>query len=183
MAYNGILISGLPGSGKTTTAQQLATMLDWPNLYIGGMWRDEWKRRYPNEEMSFENFLHTITIKEDREMDERAHQMLSKGPIVGDMWHGIIGEGLDILRVFITAPLGVRAERGKNTGKYEGKSTEEIMELLAMREERQLNVAKQLYGDWYDYRDPSRYHITLNSGLLTVDEKINTVLHFFKKNG
>ena len=184
MAYQGILFSGLPGSGKTTTSRQLAEKLGWPVFYIGGLWREEWTQRYPNAELSFEEYLNTITLEEDRAMDARAHEMLGSGSIIGDMWHGIIGEGLPILRVFITAPLDIRAQRGMNTGKkeLEGKTLGEVKMLLNEREERQLGVAKKLYGNDYDYRDPSGYHITLNSGLLTVEEKISTVLHFFEKS-
>lgn len=179
--YSGILFSGLPGAGKTTTSRQLAEVLGWPVFYVGGLWREEWVKKYPAQEVSFENFLHTITLDEDRTMDEHAHAMLERGTTIGDMWHGIIAEGLPVLRVFITAPLQIRAERAVATGKYTGKTVEEIQTLLAQREERQLNVAKKIYGDWYDYRDPAGYHITLNSGLLSVDEKISSILHFFGK--
>lgn len=177
--YSGILFSGLPGSGKTTTSRQLARVLGWPVFYVGGLWREEWAKKYPNAELSFEDYLTTITLEEDRAMDNRAHDMLGQDAMIGDMWHGIIGEGLPVLRVFITAPLQIRAERALQTDKYIGKSVEEIQELLRMREERQLEVAKKIYGDWYDYRDPAGYHITLNSGLLSVEEKISSVLHFF----
>lgn len=178
--YNGILFSGLPGAGKTTTSRQLAERLGWPVFYVGGLWRDEWEKKYPSRELSFENYLHTITLEEDTLMDHRAHDMLAQGTLIGDMWHGIIGEGLPVLRVFITAPLEVRAERGTQTDKYRGKTIEEIKMLLQMREERQYDVAKKIYGNWYDYRDPAGYHITLNSGLLSVEEKISSVLHFFE---
>lgn len=177
--YNGILFSGLPGAGKTTTSRQLAERLGWPTFYVGGFFREEWAKKYPNGEIPFERYLNTITSEEDRAMDQRAHAMLAHGNIIGDMWHGIIGDGLPILRVFITAPLHIRAERALQTDKYKGKTIEEIKALLQGREERTLSVAKKIYGDWYDYRDPSGYHITLNSGLLSVEEKISSVLHFF----
>lgn len=177
--YSGILFSGLPGSGKTTTSRQLAEVLGWPVFYVGGLWREEWAKKYPTSELSFERYLTTITLEEDKAMDSRAHDMLGRDSMIGDMWHGIIGEGLPVLRVFITAPLQIRAERALQTEKYVGKAIEEIKMLLQMREERQLEVAKKIYGDWYDYRDPAGYHITLNSGLLSVEEKISSVLHFF----
>lgn len=177
--YNGILFSGLPGAGKTTTSRQLGERLGWSTFYVGGLWREEWALKYPNSELSFERYLTTITLEEDRAMDKRAHAMLAKGNIIGDMWHGIIADGLPILRVFITAPLDIRAERGVQTDKYRGKTIEEIKMLLQMREERQRDVAKKIYGDRYDYRDPAGYHLTLNSGLLSVEEKISSVLHFF----
>lgn len=183
MKYKGILFSGLPGSGKTTTSRQLAEKLGWPVFYVGGLLRERWAQKYPNAELSFEEYLRSISPEEERETDDHAHEVLSKGGIIGDMWHGIIGEGLPILRVFITAPLEIRAERGMKTDKKEiaGKTLEEIKFLLNKRENRQLDLAKKLYGQDYDYRDPAGYHITLNSGLLTVEEKINTVLHFFEK--
>lgn len=177
--YSGILFSGLPGSGKTTTSRQLAELLGWPVFYVGGLWREEWAQKYPNKELSFENYLHTITLEDDTAMDRRAHDMLAKDAIIGDMWHGAIGEGLPVLRVFITASLHIRAERARATDKYIGKSVEEIKMLLQMREERQLEVAKKIYGNAYDYRDPAGYHVTLNSGLLSVEEKISSILHFF----
>lgn len=182
-AYTGILFSGLPGSGKTTTSRQLARVLGWPVFYVGGLWRDEWARKYPNSELSFENYLNTITLEEDRAMDERAHTILAKENVIGDMWHGIIGEGLPVLRIFITAPLQIRAERAMNTTKKEiqGKSLDEIKMLLNEREKHQLKVSKKIYGDWYDYRESAGYHITLNSGLLSVEEKISSILHFFGK--
>lgn len=179
--YNGILFSGLPGSGKTTTSRQLAEVFGWPVFYVGGLWREEWARKYPNQELSFENYLHTITLEDDTAMDQHAHDMLAKGKMIGDMWHGAIGEGLPVLRVFITAPLQIRAERARATDKYTRKSVEEIKMLLQMREERQLEVAKKIYGEWYDYRDPAGYHVTLNSGLLSVEEKISSILHFFER--
>ncbi|MBI4599663.1 cytidylate kinase family protein [Candidatus Uhrbacteria bacterium] len=183
MRFNGILFSGLPGSGKTTTSRQLAEKLGWQVFYVGGLWREEWTKKYPDGEVSFENFIRSITLEEDRAMDRRAHDMLAQGTIIGDMWHGIIGEGLPILRVFITAPLDIRARRGMNTDKKEiaGKTFDEVKALLNEREERQLALAKKLYGTDYDYRDASGYHITLNSELLTVEEKISSVLHFFQK--
>src|SRR3989338_275286 len=144
-SYGGILFSGLPGSGKTTTSRQLAEILSWPVFYIGGLWREEWAKKYPSQEMSFEKYIHTITLEEDQAMDERAHAMLSKGNVIGDMWHGIIGEGLPILRIFITAPLQIRAERALQTGKYTGKNTEEIKTLLQMREDHQATVSKKIY--------------------------------------
>ena len=180
--YTGILFSGLPGSGKTTTSRQLAEKLGWPIFYVGGIRREEWSHKYPNGEVTFEDFIRSISVDEEREMEKRAHDALAQGGIIGDMWHGIIGDGLPILRVFITAPLEVRAERGIKTDKKEisGKTLEEVKALLNDREGRQLALAKKIYGDWYDYRDPAGYHLTLNSGLLSVEEKISSVLHFFE---
>lgn len=180
MKYNGILFSGLPGSGKSTAVRQLAPLLGWHTFSIGDLWREQWKELYPNQEMSFEAYYRTTTLEENRAMDARARGILAQGNIVSDMRHGIIAEGLPILRVFISADLHVRTERALQTNKYKGKTMGEVCSLLAEREQTEVAAAKTLYGKEYDFRDASGYHLTLNSGLLTVEEKINSVVHFFK---
>ncbi|MBI2645384.1 cytidylate kinase family protein [Candidatus Uhrbacteria bacterium] len=181
MKYNGILFSGLPGSGKSTAVRQLAPLLDWPTFSLGDLWREQWQKLYPNQELSFEEYYRATTFEENRAMDARARDILAQGTIVSDMRHGIIAEGLPmILRVFISADMNVRAERALQTNKYKGKTLEEVRDLLSQREQTEVATAKTLYGDAYDFRDASGYHLTLNSGLLTVDEKIQSVIHFFK---
>ncbi len=181
MKYIGILLSGLPGSGKSTAARQLAPLLNWPILYVGGLWREKWKAQCPDGNPSWEQWNELITPEQHKVMDEHARECLAKGHVIGDMWHEKIAEGLPILRVFISAPLDIRAQRATQTGRFEGKTIEEIKKLLQDREDTQAANAKLLYGPSYDYRDPSLYHIVLNSGLLTVEEKVNSLLHFFKE--
>ncbi len=180
MRFNGILLSGLPGSGKSTAARELQPLLGWPIIYVGGLWREQWKQKCPNCELGFEDWMETVTQEEHAAMDAHARDVLARGNVIGDMWHEKIAEGLPILRVFISAPIEIRAQRGTQTGRFEGKSIDEIKQLLLQREEMQVQNAKKLYGPDYDYRDPSLYHIVLNSGILTVEEKINALLQFFK---
>lgn len=180
MRFKGILISGLPGSGKSTAAKQLAPLLGWPILYVGGLWREQWKQQCPDGTPSWEEWNQTITSEQHAAMDAHAREVLAKGNVIGDMWHEKIAEGLPILRVFISAPLEIRAQRAIQTGRFEGKTVDEIGKLLLEREAVQVAHAKTLYGEHYEYRDPSIYHIALNSGLLTVEEKVNSVLHFFR---
>ncbi len=180
MKYNGILFSGLPGSGKSTAVRELAPLLGWHTFSIGDLWREQWKKLCPNQETSFEEYYCTTTLEENRAMDAKAREILSQGNVVSDMRHGIIAEGLPILRVFISANLNIRTERASQTNKYKGKTVEEIHDLLAEREQTEVMTAKTLYGEEYDFRDASGYHLTLNSGLLTVGEKVNSVIHFFK---
>lgn len=180
MKYNGILFSGLPGSGKSTAVRQLAPLLGWHTFSIGDLWREQWKTLHPNQEMSFEEYYRSTTVEENRAMDARAREILTQGNVISDMRHGIIAEELPILRVFISADLNVRAERALQTNKYKGKTMEEVKNLLAEREQTEVATAQTLYGKEYDFRDASGYHLTLNSGLLTVEEKINSVIHFFR---
>jgi cytidylate kinase len=181
MKYNGILFSGLPGSGKSTAVRQLAPLLGWNTFSIGDLWREQWKRLYPNQEISFEKYYFSTTLEENRAMDARARDTLRQGNIASDMRHGIIAEELPhILRVFISADLDTRTQRALQMDKYKNKAAEEIRRLLEKRERTEVETARALYGETYDFREANRYHLTLNSGLLTVEEKIQSVLHFFK---
>jgi len=181
MKYNGILFSGLPGSGKSTAVRQLAPLLGWRTFSIGDLWREQWHALHPNQEVSFEEYYRSTTLEENRAMDAKARDILAQGNIVSDMRHGIIAESLPkILRVFISADLNTRTERAVQTNKYKEKTLDEIHYLLAKREQTEVATAHALYGEDYDFRDASRYHLTLNSGLLTVEEKIQSVVHFFK---
>ncbi len=179
--FKAVLLSGLPGSGKSTAARELSLLLGWPLFSIGDMFREQWHTRYPNAEMAFEDYMKTISLKEHKEMDERARKVFEKGFIIGDMHHGAgITERLPgVLRVFISAPLDVRAERAKKTGRFNGKSTKQIMKLLGDREQTILDVARKIYGKSYSFNDPSRYHLVINSGLLAVKEKIALLMSFF----
>lgn len=179
--FKAINLSGLPGSGKSTAVRELSLLLGWPLFSIGDMFRKQWQEKYPNAEMAFEDYMKTISLKEHKAMDLRAQKVFEKGHIVGDMHHGAgITETLPgVLRVFITAPLEVRAERAKKTGRFEGKSKKQIMKLLAEREQTILEVARKIYGKSYSFNDPSRYHLVINSGHLTVKEKITLLMSFF----
>lgn len=168
-----MLLSGLPASGKSTLSRKLSEHYGWPVYSIGQMWRDEWKRIYPGGEPTFEQFWRDITTEQNLEMNIRARERFREGRIILDTRYPVFYENIGGLFIFLTAGLDVRASRVM--GRYGEKTKEDVMQELARREEDEVRTGGFLFGKGYDYRDPLNYHITLNSGLLTPDEKFRIV--------
>ena len=55
MEYTSIVLSGLPGSGKSSLVKRLSDFYNWPIHSIGQIFRQRWKIKYPNQEVSFED--------------------------------------------------------------------------------------------------------------------------------
>lgn len=170
MNYKSILISGVPGAGKSTLAHELSRIIGWRVFYVGGIWREQWKAGAEHEQQTFEQYIKTRTVREHAAMDARARKELARGSCIGDLWHERIGDRLPLLKVFVDASLSLRARRAVVTKKYFGKKPHEIELILKSRERSQVNLAKKIYGATYDYRERSYYHLILNFDLLTAHE-------------
>lgn len=178
MDYKSIILSGLPGSGKTTLAKQLSEIYSWPIHSIGQLWRDEWKRHHPDGEVSFADYWRGTTLEDNLNMNKKARKIFERGNVIGDTRYSLYCKDLPALLVLVTADLDVRSERALNTGRYEGKTVKEVKNVLAEREKDELKVGQDLYGVDYDYRDPEHYHLTINSGMLSVDEEVQIIANF-----
>ena len=64
MKYKSIVFSGLPGAGKTTLVKELSKIYGWPVNSVGDLWRQRWAEKYPNKEISFEEFWRTSPTKD-----------------------------------------------------------------------------------------------------------------------
>ncbi len=167
MIYTNIILSGLPFSGKSSLAKKLAEVFKWPIYSIGQLWREEWKKKYPNADVGFEEYWRNTTIEENREMDQKAKEVFKNGMVIGDVRYLTNYMDLPSLLVFVTADLNKRALRAFDNGVYQGK-LDDIKEIMLRREMDELRVGKELYGEEYDYRDPKHCHLTINSGLLDI---------------
>ncbi len=177
MNYASIILSGQPVSGKSALAKRLSEIYKWPVHSPGQLWRDEWRRLYPSGEISFEDFWRNTTTEDNLRMDQRAREIFEKGGVIGDTRYSIYCTDLPALLVLITADLDVRVQRALGIDRYRNKSLEEVRQTLIEREKDEVRVGQSLYGIDYDYRDPKYYHLTLNSGLLTLDEEISTLVN------
>ena len=173
--YNSLIFSGFPGSGKSTLAKELADVYKCEVYSMGKLWREEHKRLYPNQEISFEEYWKNTTTEDNLNADKKAREIFEQGHVIGDLRYSILCRGLPTLRVFVTADLETRAKRAFDAGNYGGKSFDEIIKILMWREKDELKKGKELYGEGYDFRDPNNYHLILNSGVLTIDQEKDIV--------
>ncbi|MBI2005500.1 MAG: hypothetical protein HYS80_01935 [Candidatus Aenigmarchaeota archaeon] len=175
MEYKSIVLSGLPVSGKSTLASRLSETYTWPVHSIGQLFRSKWKELYPDGKVSFEEYWRNTTLEENLVVNRRMRGLVEKGNIIGDTRYSIYCTDLPALLVFVTAALDVRARRGLNTDRYRDKPLEEVRQILLEREGDEVRMGQKLFGTEYDYRDSQHYHLTLNSGLLTVEQEISIV--------
>ena len=172
MDYNAIILSGLPGSGKTTLIESLMKLYSWPKYSIGEMYREKWREKHPDGKVSFEEYWRGVSKEENAEVNRAAKEIFVKGNVIGDTRYSIYcKEHKNNLLVFVTAGLQTRAERAlKDNDKYKGKSVDDVRRILVQREYDEMSVGNDLFR--YDYRDSSNYHITLNSGMLSVEDEV-----------
>lgn len=183
--YNAILLSGLPGSGKSVLARKLAEAYGWPVHSIGGLWRGEWKSIYKTEDEQkknpFPEWWASQPLEAQIEMNRRAREIVARGNVIGDFRYSICCRGLPALFVFVTADLEVRVGRALNANIYAGKTSHEIKKKLAEREEEEVRIGrenmreffKKVFGEnfeGYDYRNIRNYDVVVDSGFLSVEQ-------------
>jgi len=173
--YQGVIISGFPLSGKSTLAKRLSEELGLEVFSVGELFREEWRDKYPNKEESFEEYWRGISFEENKKMEDKAREKLSSKAMIGEFRFAISCKGLDYLFVFCVADLDIRVKRALESDKYEGKSPEEVRQILLTRGQDELKTGKELYGEGYDYRDKKNYDLVLDMGKLTVEQGVDAI--------
>lgn len=179
MSFTSILVSGLPGSGKSTLIKRLSGIYGWPVYGIGKIWRDEWARKYPNAEKSFEEFWRSTSLEDNTRVNQIAKEIFAKGEVIGDTRYTAFCADLPALLVFVTCPLDIRAARAPKE-RYPDKNPEEIKAILQQRDLDELKMGKDIFGQDYDYRDPNNHHLVLNSGKLKIEEEVASILSMYE---
>lgn len=171
--YASIVVSGNPGAGKAVLTAKLAEKYGWPIFSVGNLWRKAWQEKYPNKEVSFEQYWGSVSVEDNKKMDAGVKDLIEKGGVIGDFRYCSYLDRSRCLLVFLTADVKIRASRVKGQDKYVGMTEEAIADLLDKREADELRNGFESYG--VDYRDPRLYHAVLNSGLLTLDEEFGII--------
>ncbi len=179
MNYQSIVLSGLPGAGKSTLVAKLKEIYGWPVLAVGDLWRSKWQKLYPNKEISFEEYWRTTSTEDNIQVNVDFRDAVLGDKLIGDSRYTIYLRDLPILLVFLNADLETRAKRGVGLAKYNSHSEEEIKKILYQREADEVAASKRLFD--YDYRDSRNYHLILNTARLSQDEEIAIIGALLKK--
>lgn len=171
--YSSIAISGPPSSGKDTLVNALAEQHLMKKFSVGGMLRREHIALHPNNEPSFDVWNRGLDIEYNRKVALDAASIFNKGGVVGDSRYISFYDKDVNLLVFITADMDTRVSRSLESPRYKGQSAAEIKLALLKREQNEVKVGVELFGK--DYRDPSLYHLVLNSELLGLGEEISAI--------
>jgi cytidylate kinase len=175
--YRSIIISGPPVSGKSTLVKGLAAACRLKSHSVGGDVRRIWVKAYPNEEVSFEDFIKRNVLGYNKKIAPDLKRLFENNNIVADSRFVSYLNKRKCLLVFVTADLKTRARRALQRLEYKGRHMKQIERLLTERDMYDFRAGRRGFG--IDYRDPTLYHMVLNSGELSVREEIAIIKRAF----
>jgi cytidylate kinase len=159
-----ITVSGPPGSGKSTTASNLAEALDLDHVSGGDIFRElADERGYTTLEF---NKLAEEDKQIDLDLDRRLRSIAAERDDVvleSRLSGWLAGDHAD-LRIWLDAPLSVRAER---IADREGKAVAETREETAARQGSEADRYEEYYG--IDITDLTIYDLSVNTARWDAD--------------
>jgi cytidylate kinase len=179
--YKCVVISGPPGAGKTTVSNELAKRLGWFRYSTGALWRERWHHKYPDEEVTFEDFWSKTTLQDNIEANEAMMEMSRKGKVVIDCRYVTAFDKKECLLVFLDADIETRAARLVENGRYK-EWIEKVKDILNKREEDEVRMGKLVWPG-YDFRNRLDYHLCINSELLSIEEEIGVIMELVVPEG
>ncbi|QQG39454.1 MAG: AAA family ATPase [Candidatus Aenigmatarchaeota archaeon] len=172
MEYNGILLSGLPSSGKSTLVKLLNERTGWNVHSIGDLWREKHAKEAPD--VAFSEWWPRQPLEAQFEVNRHLRELAERQSVIADTRFAPPLDGLPLLKVFLTAEVDVRAERAVAQRRYA--TFEDAKADLLLREASEVDIGKTMFGADFDYRKPEHYHTALNTGLLTPKQEIVSVM-------
>ncbi len=180
MKYRGVIMSGLPCSGKSVLCKKLSDEYGWKIFSFGQMWRDKWRIAYPDGHISFEEYWRNTSLEENKQVNVEGRELFRKENFTIDSrYSAFYCKDLPYLRVFLYAPLEIRASRCKERedGRVadglapKARGVEELRVVLQAREEDELQTGIKIFGE--DYRERKHYDVMLDTSGLTIAQEFN----------
>lgn len=168
-----ITISGLSGSGKSSTAKELGRRLDMPTVDIGKIFRGM-AAKYGMTVIEFGIYAEK-NPEIDRELDaamvrraRRKRDLILQGRLAGWM---ALRHDLPAVRLWIAASPQVRASR---VARREGIPYKRALTAISRRDRDNLDRYRQTYG--LDLNDLTIYDSVVQTDNLTVEEVVSSLL-------
>lgn len=169
------MVSGPPGSGKTTQAKMISKALGLRYYSAGTIFRKIAEEKGLSLEQL--SILATRDPSIDVEIDRRSYEEAKKGDVVldGHLIAWIVEELADV-KILVTAPLRTRVER---IAKRDNKDLVAAFRETVIREYTQYRRFIEYYGiDPYDY---SIFDIIVNTEKMGPLETFKTIMGYIEK--
>ena len=186
--YNALVVSGLPGSGKSTLTKKVSELTGWSIYSIGGKFREKLKELQETGQVSrditIKEYWPTVSDEEQIKVNRDLLELVNKGNIIADTRYAqyLKQTTAKPFFLFLTADVSRRAHRSQFTENedYMGKTIKEIKEILLQREKDEVDIGQRIFG--FDYRNPEDYNLILNNTIVPVEKEVGIVLRALGKN-
>lgn len=191
MTHPIITISGTPGSGKSTAAKNIASLLKAQRVYIGGLWRDIAKEKNMTLEELNQYIMNNpqSDIDMDKKIAKQARQLAKQSIVIveGRVQFIFLPESI---KIFIKANPDEAAKRvwqeiqsPRHKQKRNEANINSLAELQIKQKERRTNDImryKKIYQ--INYSDESNYDFVLDTTQLTVSEATQKLMDFINSH-
>ncbi len=173
-----ITISGKAGSGKSTTAKELAKKLNLNHYSIGDLMREIAKEKGISLMELSKQAEKDPSI--DKELDQKQIDLRKKDNFVIDGRLTAFFIPNADLKIFLDCDDGVRAERILKEGRKDENSNniQELMEKIKQREQSEKKRYKEIYN--IDYSDKKLYDLIIDTTNISPNEVIKRIMNAIK---
>jgi cytidylate kinase len=165
-----ITISGLPGSGKTTTAKRVAEELKI-NYWSPGSYH----RKMADERgITLQEYFRNSSKEENIKLDSKQCELAKIGNFVLDgRYSGLVcyRNNIRSLRIWLDAPKEIRTLR---IGQRDKTPIGSAMVEITQRENDEVAKAQAMYG--LDFRNAEYYSLNINSKILRPEAVVENIL-------